>query len=145
MEILRSLIDAIRAGFSSVGREISSTLSQMDRQRVNIRSTSLLSHGPIEDTAPVELYTVPPNTRTELTELFITNTSEAEIIATLALVPKDEDWKVADILLPEIKVYGNAYDRLELSTAILQGWTVYIQVNNPYVVNVHLSGIEKVN
>lgn len=132
---------------SALGRVISLAISQTDRQRINIRSTNILYHGAINSTSWTSIYEVGDNAQTEITEILVANTQTSGAVEiSLALVPEERATAIdEDIIFPQVAVQVQENVRLELNTSITEGWSIQVRAASGFLVNLHISGVEKVN
>lgn len=136
------LISALQEAASQLGRTISSALTVTDRQRVNIKSTSILFHGVLNSTAWKKLYEVSENTRTEMTEFLVANNEESINYVDLCIVPKGGTPGDDNMIFPNISISSERYKLIPTNTSLIGGWSLYAKAKAPNRIVLHISGTE---
>lgn len=141
---MNDLPRAISEAASQVGKTISSSLSATDRQRINSTGTTILYHGNLTTTSWVLLYTATTGGYTEITEINAANLN-ADNTVLFAVTPPATAASNDHIIEPGMIVLLNKKTVEHPKTVLLGDWSLYGKLSIAASLNLHISGLERMN
>lgn len=123
--------------YSKVG--ISTITISTDRDLIGGQGTGVF----VESVEPTKIYTVPDETETIISSIFVSNNKTTPTTYDLAIVPSGETLSLKNHIRWDVRLDGNDFDLIDSKITISAGDSVYLIPSSISPVAITLFGIEK--